>query len=44
MELFIYCLTNTAEREGYEPTPPYLSNSMCYQYVKALGVQLRLQE
>lgn len=34
----------SAEREGYEPTPPYLSNSMCYQYVKALGVQLRLQE
>ena len=33
-----------AERRGYEPTPPYLSNSMCYQYVKALGVQLRLQE
>lgn len=33
-----------AERQGYEPTPPYLSNSMCYQYVKALGVQLRLQE
>ena len=26
-----------AEREGYEPTPPYLSNSMRYQYVKALG-------
>lgn len=34
----------SAERQGYEPTPPYLSNSMCYQYVKALGVQLRLQE
>lgn len=39
----IYLLIE-AERQGYEPTPPYLSNSMCYQYVKALGVQLRLQE
>ena len=27
----------SAESGGYEPTPPYLSNSMRYQYVKALG-------
>jgi len=26
-----------AEREGFEPTPQYLSNSMRYQYVKTLG-------
>ena len=39
-----YPAARSAERQGYEPTPPYLSNSMCYQYVKALGVQLRLQE
>lgn len=31
------CPVSSAEREGYEPTPPYLSNSMRYQYVKALG-------
>lgn len=30
-------LTLVAERQGYEPTPSYLSNSMRYQYVKALG-------
>ena len=32
-----FCPVGSAERQGYEPTPSYLSNSMRYQYVKALG-------
>lgn len=37
MELFIYCLTNTAERQDNEPISLYRLNSTLYQYINALG-------